>query len=162
MASVYRLLKPSDLKPSLVSRTVRGQVENGHDIAFQDEACSLVRWPVSNGPTYILAVQVFVLWPAEENEDGDVPSAQWYHARIDSCNVSRKTGTLFYDETEELEENADLADLIAQGHLAVSEFLQLFSHVYPPCSRALRRDMKHKTCPELGSATWMHKKVAVA
>ncbi|KAK2078905.1 hypothetical protein QBZ16_002595 [Prototheca wickerhamii] len=83
---VYKLLKPSDLKPSLVSRSV------------------------------------YVLWPEEEEAGGeDSASAQWYHARVDSYDSAKKRGTLFYDETEELEEGADLADLVAQGHLAFKE-----------------------------------------
>ena len=65
---------------------------------------------------------MYVLWPEEEEAGGEDPtSAQWYHARVDSYDGAKKRGTLFYDETEELEEGADLADLVAQGHLAFSE-----------------------------------------
>ncbi|KAL6774328.1 hypothetical protein ACKKBG_A24575 [Auxenochlorella protothecoides x Auxenochlorella symbiontica] len=77
---VYRLMKPSEIKSTLVSRTV------------------------------------YVLWPDEEQAN-----ATWYRARVDECKVASKKGDLYYEDTDELETGADLADLVYQGHIAFRE-----------------------------------------
>ena len=46
---------------------------------------------------------VFVLWP---------DNGLWYKAVIQKCNPTHMTGTIYYDDTEEQEDDADLDELI--------------------------------------------------
>ncbi|KDD72742.1 hypothetical protein H632_c2950p0, partial [Helicosporidium sp. ATCC 50920] len=69
---------------------------------------------------------VWVLWPeeeaAEESAGKDSPKeAAWYLARVDGVDADAGTGTLYYEESDELEEGANLRELTEKGHLAVKE-----------------------------------------
>lgn len=52
---------------------------------------------------------VFVLWP---------DNGLWYKAAIQKCNPTQMTGTIYYDDTEEQEDDADLDELIRERSLA--------------------------------------------
>lgn len=123
---VYRLMKPSEIKSTLVSRTVRPLWAGGlagdarHPCLERTLQCcdpaprqAVGRYPP--GHLY-LHKQVYVLWPDEEQAN-----ATWYRARVDECKVASKKGDLYYEDTDELETGADLADLVYQGHIAFRE-----------------------------------------
>ncbi|PRW33553.1 PHD finger 3 [Chlorella sorokiniana] len=55
---------------------------------------------------------VYVLWP----DDGT-----WYKGHVEECDVAAEKATIYYDETEEREEGADLEELIRDGQIAFKE-----------------------------------------